>query len=98
MFRYTNYIMLAAPFGVFGAMASTVGEKGLGILVNLGKLVGTLYAAELFFVVVVLGAVTAIARVPLGRFIAYVKEPFLIAYSTASSEAALPLALENMER
>jgi proton glutamate symport protein len=98
MFRYTNYIMLAAPFGVFGAMAATVGEKGLGILVNLGKLVGTLYAAEIFFVVVVLGAVTAIARVPLGRFIAHVKEPFLIAYSTASSEAALPLALENMER
>ena len=97
MFQYTNYVMLFAPLGVFGAMAATVGEKGLGVLVNLGKLVVTLYAAELFFVVVVFGAVTAIARIPLRRFIQHVREPFLLAFSTASSEAALPLALENME-
>jgi proton glutamate symport protein len=97
MFRYTNYVMLFAPFGVFGAMAATIGDKGLKVLVNLGKLVLTLYGAEIFFVVVVLGAVTAIARIPLGRFIRAVREPFLLAYSTASSEAALPLALENME-
>ena len=57
MFHYTNYVMLFAPFGVFGAMAATVGEKGLGVLVNLGKLVLTLYGAEVFFVVVVFGAV-----------------------------------------
>jgi len=98
MFRYTNYVMLFAPLGVFGAMAATVGEHGLRVLVNLGKLVATLYGAEIFFVVVVLGAVTAIFRIPLARFIAHVKGPFLLAYSTASSEAALPLALENMER
>jgi proton glutamate symport protein len=98
MFRYTNYVMLFAPLGVFGAMAATIGEHGLRVLVNLGKLVATLYGAEIFFVVVVLGAVTAIARIPLRRFIAHVKSPFLLAYSTASSEAALPLALENMER
>ncbi len=90
MFQYTNYVMLLAPFGVFGAMAATVGEKGLGVLLNLGKLVGTLYAAEVFFVVVVFGAVTAIARIPLRRFIVHVRRPFAIAYSTASSEAALP--------
>jgi len=98
MFRYTNYVMLFAPLGVFGAMAATIGEHGLRVLVNLGKLVATLYGAEIFFVIVVLGAVTAIARIPLRRFIAHVKSPFLLAYSTASSEAALPLALENMER
>ena len=97
MFRYTNYIMLAAPLGVFGAMAATVGDKGIGVLLNLGKLVATLYGALIFFVVIVLGAVTAIARIPLKRFIKYVREPWLIAFSTASSEAALPLALENME-
>jgi proton glutamate symport protein len=97
MFRYTNYVMLFAPFGVFGAMAATIGDKGLKVLVNLGKLVLTLYGAEIFFVVVVLGTVTAIARIPLARFIRAVREPFLLAYSTASSEAALPLALENME-
>jgi Na+/H+-dicarboxylate symporter len=97
MFRFTNYVMLAAPFGVFGAMAATVGEKGLKVLLNLAKLVLTLYATEIFFVVVILGAVTTIARIPLRRFIRFAREPFLIAYSTASSEAALPLALENMQ-
>jgi proton glutamate symport protein len=89
--------MLAAPFGVFGAMAATVGDKGVKVLANLAKLVGTLYAAQAFFVVVVLGLVAVIAGIPVRRFIVHVKEPFLIAYSTASSEAALPRALENME-
>lgn len=98
MFKYTGYIMYAAPLGVFGAMAATVGDKGLGVLLNLGKLVATLYAAEVFFVVVVLGAVMVIAKIPMKRFIQHVKAPFLIAYSTASSEAALPAALENMEK
>lgn len=98
MFKYTGYVMYLAPFGVFGAMAATVGEKGLGVLVNLGKLVATLYAAEVFFVVVVFGAVVLIAGIPLRRFIHFVREPFLLAFSTASSEAALPLALGNMER
>jgi proton glutamate symport protein len=98
MFKYTDYVMWAAPLGVFGAIASTVGERGLRVLVGLGKLVGTLWAAEIFFVVVVLGAVVAIARIPPGRFAAAVRAPFLIAFSTSSSEAALPLALENMER
>ena len=98
MFKYTRYVMYFAPFGVFGAMAATVGDKGAGVLVSLGKLVATLYGTEIFFVVVVLGAVVAVARIPVRRFIAHVREPFLIAYSTASSEAALPRALENMER
>jgi proton glutamate symport protein len=97
MFKYTNYIMLFAPFGVFGAMAATIGERGIGVLRNLGTLVITLYGAEVFFVVVVLGSVTAIAKIPLRRFIRYVREPFLLAFSTASSESALPIALENME-
>ena len=97
MFRYTNYVMYFAPFGVFGAMAATVGDKGLPVLINLGKLVLTMYGALIFFVVVVLGSVALIIRLPVKRFIRFVREPFLIAFSTASSEAALPLALENME-
>ena len=97
MFKYTGYVMMVAPLGVFGAMAATIGDKGLGVLLNLGKLVLTLYGALIFFVVIVLGSVTAIARIPLKRFIRYVREPFLIAFSTASSEAALPRALQNME-
>ena len=98
MFKYTGYVMLFAPFGVFGAMAATIGDKGLGVMVNLGKLVATLYAAEIFFVVVVLGTVAAICRIPVRRFIKYVREPFLLAFSTASSESALPIALKNMEK
>ena len=98
MFKFTGYIMYFAPFGVFGAMAATIGDKGLAVLVNLGKLVLTLYAAEVFFVVVVFGSVVMIARIPLKRFIQHVRAPFLLAFSTASSEAALPSALENMEK
>jgi proton glutamate symport protein len=98
MFRYTGYVMYLAPLGVAAAMAVTVGGKGLGVLFGLGKLIATMYVAQVVFVAVVLGAVIAIARVPVRRFYNAVKEPFLIAFSTASSEAALPLALENMER
>jgi proton glutamate symport protein len=97
MFRYTRYVMYLAPFGVGAAMAHTIGGHGIGVLVGLGKLVLTLYGALVIFVVVVLGAVAAIARVPLGRFFRAAREPFIIAFSTASSEAALPLALENLE-
>jgi len=98
MFRFTNYVMLFAPIGVFGAMAATIGEHGIRVLLSLGKLVATLWGAEIFFVVVILGSVTAIAKIPLRRFIRFAREPFLIAFSTASSEAALPVGLENMEQ
>jgi proton glutamate symport protein len=96
MFRYTKYVMYCAPFGVGAAIAVTVGSKGIGVLLSLGKLVGALYIAEILFVVLVLGGALSIARVPIGRFFHAVRQPFLIAFSTASSEAALPLALENM--
>lgn len=98
MFRYTRYVMYLAPFGVAAAMAVTVGTKGIGVLYGLGKLILTMYAAQVFFVVAVLGTVVAIARIPLRPFIQSVRAPFLIALSTASSEAALPRALQNMER
>jgi proton glutamate symport protein len=98
MFRYTRYVMYLAPFGVGAAMAVTVGSKGFGVLIGLGKLIATMYAAQIVFVVAVLGTVAAIARVPARAFFRAVREPFLIAFSTASSEAALPRALENMER
>lgn len=97
MFKYTGYVMYLAPVGVGAAMAYAIGSKGVLVLLNLGKLVLTLYAALLVFILVVLGAVALIARVPLRPFFRAVREPFVIAFSTASSEAALPLALENME-
>ncbi|MCC6862025.1 MAG: dicarboxylate/amino acid:cation symporter [Bryobacterales bacterium] len=98
MFRYTRYVMYLAPFGVGAAMAVTVGSKGFAVLFGLGKLVLTMYAAQILFLAGVLGAVALIARVPLAAFYRAAREPFLIAFSTASSEAALPRALENMER
>jgi Na+/H+-dicarboxylate symporter len=98
MFRYTKYVMYLAPFGVGAAIAVTIGSKGIGVLFGLGKLVGTLYLAQALCVLLVLGPSLVIARVPIGRFWEAARQPFLIAFSTASSEAALPLALENMER
>lgn len=97
MFRYTNYVMYLAPLGVGAAMAVTVGSKGFAVLFSLGKLILTMYLSLVIFVVVVLGAVIALFRIPLKAFYEAVRSPFLIAFSTASSEAALPLALENME-
>ena len=97
MFRYTKYIMYAAPVGVFAAMAYAIGSNGTGVLFSLGKLVLTLYGALVVFVVFVLGAVATIARIPIGGFLRAVREPWMIAFSTAASEAALPIALENME-
>jgi proton glutamate symport protein len=89
--------MYLAPLGVGAAMAHTIGTSGIGVLKNLGVLVFTLYGALVVFVVVVFGSVILIAGIPLKRFIAAAREPFVLAFSTASSEAALPLALENME-
>jgi Na+/H+-dicarboxylate symporter len=98
MFRYTNYVMYLAPLGVGAAIAVTVASKGAGVLFGLGKLILTMYAAQIIFVVVVLGSVAMSFRIPLGAFYRAAREPFLIAFSTASSEAALPRALENMEQ
>jgi len=98
MFKFTGIVMKFAPFGIFGAMVATIGKNGLDVLWGLGKLVGTLYLALLVFVLVVLVPVAVMARLPIREFWRWVKEPWLIAFTTASSEAALPLAMENMER
>jgi len=97
MFRFTAIVMLFAPIGIGAAIATTVGHSGLDVLKYLGLLVLTLYGALVVFALGVLLPVALIAKIPIRRFIAYVKEPWLIAFSTASSEAALPLAMENME-
>jgi proton glutamate symport protein len=97
MFRYTNYVMYAAPVGVAAAMAYAVGSKGVAVLWSLGQLILMLYGALVVFVAGVLGVVLLVARIPVRRFVEAVREPFLIAFSTATSEAALPRALENME-
>ncbi|HEY7392301.1 MAG TPA: cation:dicarboxylase symporter family transporter [Bryobacteraceae bacterium] len=98
MFRYTRYVMYLAPLGVAAAIAVTVGSKGASVLFGLGKLVAAMYVALALFVIAVLGATMVLFRIPFAPFYRVVREPFAIAFSTASSEAALPLALENMER
>src|SRR5205814_5907700 len=89
--------MLFAPIGVGAAIAYTVGHMGLGILVNLFKLLATLYAALIIFITCVLLPVALMVRVPIRRFIKAVAEPASIAFATTSSEAALPRAMEAME-
>ena len=98
MFKFTAIVMNFAPFGIGAAIALTVGRSGLGVLRNLGVLVLTLYGALIVFVLFVLVPVALLFKVPLRRFWQAVKEPWLIAFTTASSEAALPLALQQMER
>src|SRR5437899_9303881 len=98
MFKFTGYVMAFAPLGVFAAIASTVGGKGLAILFTLGKLVALMYFGLAIFILIVVGGVSYLIRVPFFTFLKAVREPFLIAFTTASSEAALPKALEVMER
>jgi proton glutamate symport protein len=97
MFKFTNIVMMFAPIGVGAAIAYTVGHLGLGVLVNLFKLLATLYAALLVFITCVLFPIAVMAGVPIRRFMKAVAEPVSIAFATTSSEAALPRAMEEME-
>jgi proton glutamate symport protein len=98
MFKFTGYVMRFAPIGVGAAMAHTIATNGLGVIVNLGWLIGSLYLALVVLVTFVFGSVMIIARVPVRQFLKAVREPFTIAFATTSSESALPKAMENMER
>ena len=98
MFKFTGLVMKFAPVGIGAAVAVTVGKNGLGVLGSLAALVLTLYGSLLVFALLVLLPIAMAFRVPIRRFWQATKEPWLIAFSTASSEAALPLALRNMER
>jgi proton glutamate symport protein len=98
MFKFTNMIMLFAPFAVFAAIAYSVGHMGLGVLMNLFELLATLYAALLVFLLLVLLPIMLVLKIPVKPFIRAVAEPATIAFATTSSESALPLAMENMER
>ena len=98
MFKFTNYVMMFAPIGVGAAMAHTIGTQGPGVLVNLGKLIGSLYLALVIFILLIFGLVIWIARIPLRQFVRAVREPAALAFATTSSESALPKAMESMER
>jgi len=98
MFKFTNIVMYFAPVAVFAAIAFIIGNMGLGILINLLKLLATLYVALICFLSLVLVPITWFLKIPLRNFIRAVSEPATIAFSTTSSEAALPVAMENMEQ
>jgi proton glutamate symport protein len=97
-FRFTHLIMYLAPLAVFAAISGTVASSGLDVLVGLFRLFIAAWGAELLFLILFLGGSLALFGVPLRRFVHFVREPFLIAFSTTSSAAALPQTLENMER
>ncbi len=97
MFRFTRMVMYYAPIGVGAAMAYTVGQLGIHVLLPLGKLLLTAYGALLFFLFAVLLPIALLARLPVRRFLKAVAEPATIAFATSTSEAALPCAMESME-
>ena len=96
MFKFTNIVMKFAPFGIGAAMWYTVGHSGLSVLINLGKLVLTLYGALAVFILLVFLPVILVARIPVKQFLNAIKEPALIAFTTTSSDAALPDAFKKM--
>jgi proton glutamate symport protein len=97
MFKFTNIVMMFAPLAVLGAMAATIGSMGFEVLKSLVHLLVTLYAALFVFLLFVLVPVALLARLPLKKLFRAVAEPVSIAFATASSEAALPRAMESME-
>ena len=97
MFRFTKYVMYMAPLGVGAAIAITIGSKGLKVLFGIGQLIATMYVSAVLCILLVLLPGLLLFRIPIGKFFRAVREPFMIGFSTASSEAALPLALERME-
>lgn len=97
VFKILHYIMLAAPLGAFGAMAFTIGKYGIGTLTSLGHLIALVYGTSLFFVIVVLGGVTALVKVNIFRLLRYLREEFLIVLGTSSSESVLPRLMAKLE-
>jgi len=98
MFKFTDIVMYLAPLAVFGALASTVAKSGVDVLMSLMKLVGTLYASLVVFILLVLLPIALLAKIPIRKFLNAVSEPVSLAFATASSEAALPKAMENLEQ
>ncbi len=98
MFKFTEYVMYFAPLGIFGAIAATVGANGLSVLKNYAKIIGALYIALAVFVLLVLIIACKIVKISFRSLIKALQEPAFLAFTTASSEAAFPKAMEIMER
>ena len=98
MFKFTEYVMKFAPLGVFGAISATIGQNGVGILISYAKLIAITYSSLIIFVLIVLVVACKIIKIPFGGLLRTLKDPTLLAFTTASSEAALPKAMELMEK
>ena len=98
MFKFTEFVMLFAPVGIFGAISYTVGSSGISVLKNYTKIIGSLYFALIIFVAIVLFIACKIVGISLKALLQAIEEPAILAFSTASSEAALPKAMEIMEK
>ncbi len=98
MFQVTRYVMSFAPLGAFGALAAVVGKYGIGILVGYLYLIGCFFGGLIFFTFVILGSICLILRIPFFKLMSYIREPMLLAFSTASSEVALPKVIERLEK
>ncbi|KAK1942057.1 C4-dicarboxylate transport protein [Phytophthora citrophthora] len=98
MFKFVDIVIWTAPIGVCFAIADAVGSNGLSSLGSLGALVATVYVTILLFIVVVFGAVCLMFKVNVMEFLVAMKDPLIIAYTTATSEAALPKVFEALEK
>ncbi|HYN45929.1 MAG TPA: dicarboxylate/amino acid:cation symporter [Allosphingosinicella sp.] len=98
VFRIVHILMYLAPVGAFGAMAFTIGQYGIGTLANLAALIVTFYATSVLFVIVVLGAIARAAGFSLFGLIRYIKDELVLVLGTSSSESAMPLLMEKLER
>ncbi|KAG1441529.1 hypothetical protein G6F56_011442 [Rhizopus delemar] len=96
MFKFVGLVMNYAPIGIGAALAATVGTNGISVLANLGKLIGCVYASLVIFLLVVLVPIMLLARIPVIGFFKTIAQPWLLAFSSASSESALPMAFERM--
>ena len=98
MFKIVSYVMGFAPYGVFGAVAAVIAQKGLGILGGYLYLIICFFATLAFFILVVLPTICLVAKVPYWKLLAYVKDALFLSFSTASSEASMPLQIEQLKK
>lgn len=98
MFKFTEYVMYFAPFGIFGAVASAIGINGISVLKSYCKVIFCLYTALAIFVFFVLHFVCHLVKVPFFKLMSAIKDQILLAFTTTSSEAALPKSMEILEK
>jgi len=98
MFKFTGIIMNLAPFGVGAAAAGSVAEHGIGVILPMMKLVGSLYLALVIFVVLVLVPAMIYSKVSILKFVSEIRPSLMLAFATTSSESAYPSALESLDR